>query len=142
MTMRVNLLIVAGLLLAVCGLCTLGCKKAKGPETTDPHSAEGIMAALQDQGKRLNDAVERKDFKYIHDYGYYFGAVLRAYNLKLDDGERQRLQEPLTELETLAKQLDSAGGGRHAEAAEAIVKGIQVVLQDLEKQYKQGKPSR
>lgn len=141
--MRVNQLIVAGLVLTVCGLVTFGCTKAKGPETTvDPHSAEGILLALQDQGKRLNDAIERKDFKYIHDFGFYFGRVLLAFNAKLDDGEKQRLQAPLKELETLARQLDSAGGGRKAEAAEAIVKRMQVALQELEQQFQQGKNSR
>ena len=143
MTMRFNQLIVAGLVLAVCGLCTLGCKKAKGPETTlNPNSPDAVLLALQEQGKLLNDAIERKDFKYIHDFGYYFGAVLQAFISKLDAGEKQRLQAPLTELNTLSEQQDRAAGGRHAEASEAIVKRIQVVLKDLEQQYHQGKPPR
>lgn len=141
--MRVNQWVIAGLVLAACGLCSLGCHKAKGLETTvDPHSSDGILLALKEQGRLLVSAIERKDFQYIHDYGYYFGAVWRAFNAKLDDSEKQRLQAPLQELLSLSQQLDRAGGGRHAEAAEAVVKRMQGVLQDLEQQYQQVKHPR
>ncbi len=139
--MRVNQLIVAGLVAAICGLCGPGCKKAKVTQTVDPHSADGVMLALQQQGKLLNDALARQDFAYLHDYGYYFTGVLQAFFTKLEDGEKQRLRAPLDELVTLGKQLDRAGGGRHAEAAEVTVKRIVEVLKDLDQQYHQVKHS-
>jgi hypothetical protein len=141
--MRVNLLIAAGIVLAVCGLCTFGCgKKAPAVAKIDPHSPDGIMVALHDQMKEFNGALERKDFKYLHDYGYYFVGVIAAFNDKLDAGERKRLEAPIKELLSLTAQLDRAGGGGHAEATVATVKRMQEVLDDLDQRYQQGKQPR
>lgn len=139
--MRVNLLIVAGLAVAVCGLCGAGCKKAKGPATPDPHSAEGVMLRLQEQGKLLNDALVRKDFKYVHDYAYYFTGLAQALFSKLNDEQKQRLRGSFEELVSLSNQLDRAGGGRHVEATEATMQRLQVVLKDLDTQFRGMKKS-
>lgn len=137
--MRVNLPIVS-LVLAVCGLCALGCKKANGPETKklDPHSPEGIMVAAKEQAKSFSDAVARQDWVYLHDYGYYFTGIIVTFSAKLAEADRQRLQAPVQELLSLAKELDRVRGS----AAEATVQRMQVVLEDLDQQYKQGKPPR
>jgi len=138
--MRFNPLILTGFVLA---LCTLGCsKKAEtGPAKVDPHSAEGIMLSMHDQAKQFSDALERKDYQYLHDYGYYFIGIIVAFNAKLDAAERQSLKAPIKELLDLSNQLDRAGGGQHAAAAEAVVKRIQAVVNDLDQQFQQGKTS-
>jgi len=136
--MRVNLLIFAGLVLAVCGLCTLGCKKAEKATTKlDPHSADGIMAAAKEQVKQFSEAVARQDWQYLHDYGYYFTGIIVSFSAKLDEGDRQRLRAPVQELLALTQRLDRERGS----AAEATVKRIEGVLNDLDQQYQQGKAS-
>jgi hypothetical protein len=140
--MRINLLIVAVLAVAICGFCTLGCgKKAKETAKTNPHSADSIMQDLKKQAQQFNDAVQRQDFKYLHDYGYYFIGVIVAFNAKLDAADKQRLQAPIKELLELSNQLDRAGGGNHAEAAAKTVNDIQAKVNELEQLYQQGKHS-
>lgn len=53
--MRAKLLIKTVLVLAVCGLICTGCGKKK-VVATDPHSAEGVMVRIAEQGRLLNNA--------------------------------------------------------------------------------------
>ena len=129
-----KLLMVASLLLAVGAVGLVGCKKAK-PKALDPHSAAGVMQRLQEQGRFLNDAFGRKDFAYIHDYAYYFNGLTQAFFSKLDDQEKSQLRSSMDELSTLSNQLDRAAGGHHAEATEATLQRLTVVLQDVDKQF-------
>jgi len=140
--MRVNLVIVVGFAVAVFGLCGVGCKKAKGPAVVDPHSAEGVMARLQEQGRLLNDALTRKDFHYIHDYAYYFTGLAQALFTKLNDEQKQRLRSSFDELVGLSNQLDRAAGGRHAEATEVTMQRLQAVLKDIDTQFRGMKKGR
>ena len=140
--MRVIQLISAGLAIVLCGLCGDGCKKAEEPARVDPHSADGAMQRLQEQGRLFQDAYARKDFRYLHDWGYYFNGVLQAFFLKLDDAQKQRLRGTVDELIRVSSQLDSATGRGHEGATEAVVQRIQTLLQELEKQYQESKPRR
>jgi hypothetical protein len=140
--MRVKLLIVAALAVAVCGLCGAGCKKSKGPGVLDPHSAEGVMLRLQEQGRLLNQALVRKDFPYIHDYAYYFTGLAQALFSKLNDEQKQRLRGSFDELVGLSNQLDRAAGGRHSEATEVTMQRLQAVLKDIDTQFQSMKKAR
>src|SRR6185503_20516146 len=106
----------------VAGVMLVGCKKAKGPVAVDPHSADGVLARLQEQGRLLNEALVRKDFAYIHDYAYYFSGLTQAFFSKLDDSQKQHVRASLEELVGLANQLDHSAGRKHAEATEASLK--------------------
>jgi len=139
--MRVKLLIAASLVLVSCGMGLVGCKKSKASVAVSPHSAEGVLLKLEEQGRLLNDALVRKDYAYIHDYGYYFGGLTQAFFTKLDDSEKARLRGSLDELSTLASQLDRAAGGRHPEATEASVQRLQTLLKELDKQFREVKHS-
>ncbi len=134
--MRVNLVIVVGLAVAVCGLCGAGCKKAKGPAKLDPHSAEGVFVQLRDQERLLNDALARKDFRYIHDYGYYFTGLVQALFSKLNDEQKQRLRKSFDELLNLSMQLDRSAGGRHPEATEATLQRVKVLVNEIDSQIR------
>jgi hypothetical protein len=117
----------------------VGCKEAKGPAPADPHSAEGVMLRLQEQGRLLNDALVRKDFGYIHDYAYYFTGLAQAFFSKLNDDQRQRLRASLDQLVTLSQQLDNSAGRRHAEATEATMQRLQTVLKEIDQQFRETK---
>src|SRR5262245_42166111 len=139
--MRVKLLLATIIGLALCGTGLVGCKKAKGPAPVDPHSAEGVMRALQQEAKVLNDAFARKDFQYIHDYTYYFTGIANALFAKLNPDQKQRMRGSFDELFTLADQLDHSAGRRHAEATEATLQRLQTVLDNLDKQFHETKPA-
>ena len=132
--MRVNLVIGVCLALVGGGLCLVGCQKAKGPAPPDPHSAEGVLHQLQQQGRLLNDALARKDFAYIHDYAYYFTGLAQALFTKLNDEQKQRLRPAVEQLVSLSQQLDNSAGRRHAEATEATLQRLQAVLKDVDQQ--------
>jgi hypothetical protein len=134
--MRVKLLAFATIFLVALG--AVGCKKAK-VVAVDPHSAEGVLQALQVQGKLLNDALARKDFGYIHDYAYYFTSLTQALYSRLDDNQKARLRGPLSELSTLSGQLDRAAGGHHAEATEATMQRLTTELKELDAQFREVK---
>lgn len=126
----------------VCALCMFGCgKKAKGPARIDPHSADGVLLELQEQERRFQDAYTRKDYRYLHDWGYYFNGVLQAFYSQLDATQRQRLRGTFDELTRVTSQLDFASGGGRAAATEATVQRIQSLLQELERQYRETRPS-
>lgn len=141
--MRVNSLIVAGLVFVVCGLFVSGCgqKQAKGPQAIDPHSPDGIMLAMRDQVKQFNDAITRQDYKYLHDYGYYLTGIIVAFNAKIDDAQRKQFEGQIKELLSLTAQLDRAGGGSKAEASAATVKRIEEALNKMDQEYQQTKGS-
>jgi len=134
--MRVKLLALAIVSLVAIGVA--GCKKGKAA-AVDPHSTEGVMQALQIQGKLLNDALARKDFAYIHDYAYYFNGLTQAMFTKLDDTQKSRLRGSLQELSNLSSQLDRAAGGHHEEATEATLQKLSAELKELDKQFKEVK---
>ena len=124
----------------VCALCVFGCgKKAKGPAPVDPHSADGVLLRLQDQARLFQEAYARKDYTYLHDWGYYFSGVLRAFPSTLDSAQKLRLRGTLDELARVSSQLDAASGRNHSGATEATVQRIQALLQELEKQYRETK---
>jgi hypothetical protein len=135
--MRVNLVIVVGLAVAVCGLCGAGCKKAEQKPKMDPHSPAGILQAMEQQVKLFNDALLRKDFAYIHDYAYYFNGMILAMHSQLDGAQKQRLRGSLEELSKLTNELDHSAGRRHAEATTATMQRLQVILGELGKQFRE-----
>src|SRR5438105_12795555 len=130
--MRVKLLALGIVALVAIGVA--GCKKGKST-VVDPHSTEGVMQALQQQGRLLNDALGRKDFAYIHDYAYYFNGLTQALFSKLDDAQKSQLRGSLQELSDLSSQLDRAAGGHHAEATEATLQKLTTELKELDKQF-------
>ena len=132
--MRGKLLILAQLCLLVGSVALVGCKKAKEPPI-DPHSPKGVMKAMQDQGRLLNDALNRQDFAYIHDYAYYFNGLTQALYSRLDDENRQKYKAPLEELVKLGNQLDHSAGRKHAEATTASMKRLQEILKELDKDF-------
>ena len=134
-------LIAASLLLVVCAGGLVGCKGKKTAATVDPHSPEGIMHAMQQQGQLLNDALARKDFAYIHDYAYYFNGLTQTLFNKLDDAQKAQLRGTLGQLSTLSSQLDRAAGGHHPEATEATLQRLTAELKELDKQFRGGKKS-
>ena len=138
--MRVNRLIVAGLALVVCDLCLVGCKKAEQKPKIDPHSAVGILQAMEQQTKLFNDALLRKDFGYLHDYAYYFNGLVLAMHSRLDDAQKQRLRGSLEELGKLTNELDHSAGRRHAEATTATLQRLQVILGELGKGFREKQP--
>jgi hypothetical protein len=85
----------------------------------------------------LNDALVRKDFKYVHDYAYYFTGLAQALFSKLTDEQKQRVRGSFDELVGLSNQLDRAGGARHVEATEVTMQRIQVVLKDMDTQLRE-----
>jgi hypothetical protein len=138
--LRVNLVIVASFAVAICGLCGLGCKKAEQKPKTDPHSAAGILQAMEQQVKLFNDALLRKDFAYIHDYAYYFNGMIPAMHSRLDDAQKQRLRGSLEELSKLTNELDHSAGRRHAEATTATMQRVQVILGEMAKEIREKQP--
>lgn len=137
--MRVNSLLVAGLVVVVCGLFVSGCgqKQAKGPQKIDPHSPDGIMLAMKDQVVQFNGAIARQEYKYLHDYGYYLTGIIVAFNAKIDDAQRKQFEGQIKELLSLTAQLDRAAGGDKAEATAATVKRIEAAVNKLEQEYHQ-----
>ena len=138
--MRINSLIIALVAAAVCGLCVAGCGKSKAPPGADTHSVEGITLRLHEQSRLFDDALARKDFAYIHDFGSYFIRMIQALDFELNETQKQQTRSQLSELIALAKQLDKAGGGRHPEATQATLQSIKGVLQDIDKQLRDAKP--
>ena len=138
--MRVNLVIVASFAVAIWGSCGLGCKKAEQKPKTDPHSAAGILQAMEQQTKLFNDALLRKDFGYIHDYAYYFNGMIVAIHSLLDDTQKQRLRGSLEELGKLTNELDHSAGRRHAEATTATMQRVQIVLGEIAKEIRYKQP--
>jgi len=135
--MRVNLVIVASFAVAIWGSCGLGCKKAEQKPKTDPHSAAGILQAMEQQTKLFNDALLRKDFGYIHDYAYYFNGLVLAMHARLDEAQKQRLRGSLEELGRLTNELDHSAGRRHAEATTVTMQRLQVILGEMGKQFRE-----
>jgi hypothetical protein len=133
--MRGKLLILAQVCFLVGGLALVGCKKSNEPAAVDPHSPKGIMKVLQQQGRLLNDALARQDFKYIHDYAYYFTGLTQALYSALDEENRQKFKAPLEELVKIGNALDHSAGRRHAEATTASMERLQVVLKELDKEF-------
>ena len=138
--MRVKLLILAQVCFLVGGLALVGCRKSKEP-AIDPHSPKGVMKAMQDQGRLLNDALARQDFQYIHDYAYYFNGLTQALYSRLDDANRQKFKAPLEELVKLGNQLDHSAGRKHAEATTASMQRLQEILKELDKEFQTFKQS-
>ena len=138
--MRVNLVVVAGFAVAICGLCGLGCKKAEQKPKIDPHSVAGTLQAMEQQTKLFNDALLRKDFAYIHDYAYYFNGLVLAMHSRLDDAQKQRLRGSLEELGKVTNELDHSAGRRHAEATTATMQHLQAILGELGKQFREKQP--
>ena len=138
--MQVGHIVRTCLVLLVCGSFVAGChKKTEGAARINPHSADGVLLRLQDQARLFQEAYARKDYNYLHDWGYYFSGVLQAFNTTLNDSQRQRLRGTLDELARVSSQLDAASGRTHAGATEATVQRIQTLLQELEKQYRETK---
>jgi hypothetical protein len=135
--MGTKLAAVMAIALFVCGTGAVGCKKATKTESVDPHSAEGVMLQLQQQGRLLNDALGRQDFQYIHDYAYHFNGLAQAFYSRLDDQHKEHVRRSLEEVVALGSQLDHSAGRRHAEATETTLKRLQVVLQELDKQFRE-----
>src|SRR5262245_2749974 len=76
--------------LALLLLCLTGCKKTE-PAKLDPHSADAVLITLVKQGNLLNEATARSDFKYVHDYTYYFNGLADALASKLNEQQKERL---------------------------------------------------
>src|SRR5690242_18095209 len=93
--------------LILSGLYLAGCK-AKKTAAPDPHSADGLILRLKEQSQLLQEAIGRKDYKYIHDNSYYLTRLAQALLERLDEQEKQRLRQSLDELINLASQLDRA----------------------------------
>src|SRR5262245_920076 len=119
--MGFKLVLVAGLTLALCGLCVCGCKRKETSARPAPHSPEAVLARLQEQVQLFNDALVRRDFRYIHDYTYYFTGLTQALYSKLDDAQKQRLQGSFDQLATLADELDHCSGRAHLEATQSTM---------------------
>ena len=131
-----------GLAMIVCVLGGVGCSKEKAPAvTTDPQSADAIMLHLQEHGQLLNEALARKDYKYIYDYADYFASVARALVLKLSDEEKQRMGGTINKLIGTALQLDSpkVGEPSHIGTTTANMQSLQEGLKELDTQFKAGK---
>jgi hypothetical protein len=131
-----NRLMVFGLAFAVCGLSEIGCKKAKSPTQPEPHSADALLLRLQDQSQLFNEAIARKDYQYLHDYGSYFNSLAQSLLSRLNDQQKQRLQGSVDELIVLSNQLDLAAGGHHQAATEATVQRVQAVLKNIDMQFR------
>jgi hypothetical protein len=122
--------------LALLILCFSGCKKPQ-PAKLDPHSADAVLITLVQQGNLLNDATARSDFKYVHDYTYYFNGLAQSLASKLNDQQKERLGGFFDQLKSLTDQLDHASGRKHAEATQASMNQLLTTLKELEKQYHQ-----
>ena len=132
--MSFNRLLVFSLALATLALA--GCKKARPPAPAS-HSAEALLLRLNDQAQLLNEALARKDYQYIHDYGSYFTSLAQALFSRLNNQQKQRLSGALEDLIDLSGQLDRAAGGGHPAATDATVQHLQAVLKDIEKQFRE-----
>ncbi len=117
------------------GLTLAACKKAQQPARVDPHSPEAALQTIRVQGGWLNDAVQRKDFQFIHDNMYYLQTLTKALQSKLDAGEKERLGSIFDELAKVTNELDHSAGRRHEEATQAGMQKLQEILKDLETQF-------
>src|SRR5262245_22607393 len=75
-----------------------GCKEAKTPPKSDPHSSQAVLQQILQQGNLLNDAMKRKDFQFIHDNMYYLQSLAKAFQGKLLAEEKERLKPLFDEL--------------------------------------------
>src|SRR5262245_39542851 len=116
--------------LSVILLSFSACKKPQPPKL-DPHSADAVLMSLVKQGNLLNDATARSDFKYVHDYTYYFNGLADALASKLNEQQKERLGGLFTQLKSVTDQLDHASGRKHAEATQASMNQLLTTLKEL-----------
>ena len=112
-----------------------GCKKKSVSQAPHPQSAEAVILALIEQGKLLNDAAARTDFKYIHDYTYYFQSLADALASKLNASQKLEFDRLFNELKTITDQLDASSGRKHAEATQTSMTRLSAILAEMEKRF-------
>lgn len=139
--MRGNLLVGLVLAMTAACFCMSGCKRTSKAARLDPHSPDAVLLTLVQQGKLLNDATARNDFKYVHDYTYYFNGLAQSFASMLNPQQKQRLESVFGELNTITEQLDHASGRKHLEATQTSMNQLLTTLKELEKQYREMKQS-
>lgn len=133
--MRGKLWIFAGLVLLVGGWALMGCKKPAAPARLDPHSNEGLMQAIADQGALLREGVRAKDYNYVDDRAFYLQGLAKALRDKLDPERKQRLTPLFNEVIRVAEELDHAAGRRHEPATVAMMEKLDSLLKELQAQF-------
>ena len=117
-----------------------GCNKAQEPAKADPHSRVGVMRTLMEQADLLKDAVARQDFKYVHDFMYYFDGLAVSLRSKLTPEQEQRVGGWFEELAGISHELDDSSGRKQAEATQANMKRLEDTLLKIEDQLRSAEP--
>jgi len=135
--MRFNQLIVAGLVVAVCGFCAFGCgKKAPAPAKLDPHSPEAVNEEIQLQQPLLTAAFNKDDLIYVHRKMFYMESLADALSLKLAGQEKKpRVDAIIVELKEWTEKIDNSGGRKQKEATGENLQNLYLVLKKLNAEF-------
>jgi hypothetical protein len=117
-------------------LLLIGCHREQASARVDPHSRVGVMKTLMEQADLLKNAADRGDYKYVHDFMYYFDGLAASLRDKLTEAQLQRVTGLLDELTGISRELDESSGRRQAEAVQAQMARLQETLGKVEDQLR------
>jgi hypothetical protein len=136
--MHHHALITSAAALLLAGLLLPGCGQGRKQEQIEPHSIDGVMHQLLEHVNLLEEAAQRQDFKYVHDFAYYVKSLAQALYSNLDDAQKEQAEGPLVELLEVANRLDVTSGRRQEEATLAGTRRLQEIVKELDAQLRPG----
>jgi DNA polymerase/3'-5' exonuclease PolX len=136
--MRKHACIASAVALLLAGLLLPACGQGRKQEQVEPHSIDGVMHQLLQHVNLLEEAAQRQDFKYVHDFAYYIKSLAQALYSNLDDAQKEQAEGPLVELLEVANRLDVTSGRRQEEATLAGTRRLQEIVKELDAQLRPG----
>jgi hypothetical protein len=107
-----RILIVSAVIAAV-GFALWWIRGGKGEPSPmdDPgffHTAEGTQYRIEELRTALKEALDRSDYRFIHDNMYYFEGLVEAYARRLPQENLADLGERLAEMKQTSTAIDNA----------------------------------
>ena len=125
-----------GIGLALAGLLLVACKKSPPSSGPTPHSVDAVMEALVVHTGLLSQAVQRKDFQYVHDYAWYLKKLVETLYLALEPGQQEQVKSQCGEIVEVSNQLDAASGRKLEEAVLAGIQRLQEIVKEMDAKLK------
>jgi hypothetical protein len=107
-------------------LLVAGCKRTKEPQVDVEyhHSPAGINEQIQYQQQLLSDALQKAEYRFIHDQAYYVQGLVEALAAKLGGEQKQRVDPILQQISRLLDEAHDVAGKRDRAATEAKLKEL------------------
>ena len=81
----------------------------------------------------------RRDFANVHENVHNFEQLVKTFNSKLDEQQKQRCAALLQDLNNVVKQVDEAVEGNQPDATQSALDKLLILLKNLEKQLAEAK---